>query len=1015
MNTTQKKPVDKKKPTEKLIKKKNKKFSAPDIIAGILVFVIICGLIVGGIGLKILSDMIKTAPTLSMSDFQNTENTQIFDSEGNLIAEVGNVLRENVTYDELPEALVDALISVEDSRFFEHNGFDIPRFAKAMIENLRSMSFAQGGSTLSMQLVKNTYFTNNDTTIATKSIDRKVQEIFLTMDFEKETNKKTIIEYYLNKMNFGATSRGVQKAALYYFGKEVSELNLSECALLAGVVNSPNYFNPYYHLDHATSRRNTVLDLMVHHGYITKQEADLAKSVNIEDLLVGLTSRIEGTAIPYQSYIDVVLDEVYALTGQDPYDVPMRIYTAMRKDVQEEIDAIQNDERLDIVRFPDDLMQISIVSLDNHTGEIVGLGGGRNYVGQRVYNRASSMYKQPGSSVKPFLSYALAFEHLGWATSHTVTDAPIVYRGTSTQINNFDGVYRGEISLYDAVGKSLNTPAITTLETLVDNHGYSMVVNYLQALGFSHVNLDNFDIGFAIGGSNFEVTPIELAGAHATMINSGQYITPHTVTKIEYMDGSNPYIPSYTATQAISEEAAYMTADLMRAATTSSYANYMQILQRSYPVYGKTGTTDWGTSGTQYNIPIGAAKDKWMVASTSNYTNCVWVGYDKGIKDAQTYFTSEKSSRNIPGNISKLMLDVLEKGDEGAINRPVGVQNIEHIVGTFPYASVIEGMNEEYITRGMIKKEFNQTVDSNDITMENLSAFDAEATVKDGKVVLSLNWAKYPNEEQLSIAPNTKEFTLPIKNLTITGNRMFDWSWVYGAVRYKSVITNESGEILGEFTSDTEQKVEEVDVIPGSIINACGFYAFENEKGPKSNEICKSFKIEDLDIKTPSNTATKAEIDQWINTMQNYGISVKTEEGTQTENQVNYTNMITYDNIVMNDNTYSLSSLVGKRITVTYLSEKTIIIPNYIGMSEDEFRSWSSKTLKNSVVNGDDPSISGQYITNDLDMDGKVAYVYGLTNLGYVGGEEVKVSVLESFIVYYYQYVPDENPDPEED
>ncbi len=701
-------------PQESQNKPKKKKRRVPlgkKIAIFFVYFLLIAGLIVGGGGLYVASVMIKDAPEISLSDFEGLESSQVYDKDGNLITELGAYLRENITYDDMPASLVDAFVAIEDSRFFEHPGFDVPRFAKAALENLKSKSFGQGGSTFTMQLVKNTYFQVDDlenSTIAEKSVDRKVQEIWTALKLETLIDKKQIFQLYLNKLNFGGNIRGVQKAAQYYFGKNANDLSLSESALLAGIINRPNAYNPYENLDYATNRRNTVLDMMVYHGYISELEADLAKSIRVEDLLVGEDYTISESGGPYQAYVDAVIEEVKQITGKDPALTPMKVYTNMDRTVQEQIDAIQNGENIE---YPDELMQIAIVSMDNQTGEIRGLGGGRNYSGARLLNRAISQFKQPGSAVKPFLSYALAFEHLGWATDHVITDRPIVYRGTKKVINNFDGQYRGDVTLQQAVGQSLNTPAIQTLQEVIDTIGRSKVIDYLQSLGFSRVDNDHFDTGYAIGGSSFEASATEMASAHAAMVNGGRYVEPHTVSRIEFSDGSEDYVADPAGKQVISEEAAYMASTLMQYCVEGPYFNYMQVLKRSYPVYAKTGTTDWGKDGLRFGIPEGAAKDKWMIASTSQTTNVVWVGYDKGVKDEKTYFDNEKSRKNIPGQICELLLDANydEKNPPKALVQPEGVENITHILGTFPYAAV-DGVDPNLSTTGLIKKEFNNLV-----------------------------------------------------------------------------------------------------------------------------------------------------------------------------------------------------------------------------------------------------------------------------------------------------------------
>ena len=310
MNTTQKQPPKKKKPAAKKKTVKRRKINAKNMATIIVSVIVVLGLIGGSAGMVMIGSMIKDAPKIDINNFESKESTQILDKDGNLIQDIGQQIRTNVSYEDMPTSLVDAFVAVEDSRYFEHNGFDLPRFAKAFLTNLKTLSFSQGGSTFTMQLVKNTYFTNDETgEMAARSklagVKRKVQEIFLAMQLEKQTNKKRIFELYLNKLNFGGSGniRGVQKAAEYYFGKDVSELNLSESALLAGIINRPNAYNPFKNLDYATDRRNTVLNLMQRHGYITKQEAELAKSIKIEDQLVDSSVSKGSTdgGTPYQS------------------------------------------------------------------------------------------------------------------------------------------------------------------------------------------------------------------------------------------------------------------------------------------------------------------------------------------------------------------------------------------------------------------------------------------------------------------------------------------------------------------------------------------------------------------------------------------------------------------------------------------------------------------------------------------------------------------------------------------
>ena len=819
----------------------------------ILMFLICVELIVSTVGIAVLGRMMKGKPTLIVDDFFSPESSRIYDRNGTLIADVGTQIRENITYNEISESVIDAFLAVEDSRFFEHDGFDLPRFTKSAIDNvmnkLRHRSGLSGGSTFTMQLVKLTYFQNDETGQTTnRNMEYKVQQIALAKELEKESNKKAIFEMYLNKMNFGGTGniRGIQKAAQYYYGKNAGELNLAEAAMLAGVINAPYSYDPHNFLDNATARRNTVLRLMVRHGYISQKEYELASRIRVEDTLIDPASRGgNGEAYAYQSYIDTVIQEASDITGQDPLSVAMDIYTFMDPEVQKTMDGIQSGQYDEVV-FPDDLMEIGIIAENNQSGEVVAIGGGRNYGrgGSMLLNHATDQFKQPGSSVKPFLDYALAFEYLGWSTSHVVTDRPIAYEGTNMIIKNANGVYNGQVTLSYAISASLNTPAIQALQDVLNTAGWDAVVSYINSLGFSQVTYDNFDIGFAIGGSNFTSSCEELMAAHAILMNGGNYIKPHTISKISFRNGSSePLTPYYEPNNVLSPQAAYLAAQLMYTAVHGGVFNYLDILSRNYATYGKTGTSDWGDEGLQYNIPQGASKDKWMVCDTSEYTIVTWVGYEKGVKDKDTYFSREKSSLNIPGHICSLVLDSLNRDHAPAeLARPDGISSITHILGTWPYAAPVADMDSSLITTGLVKSEFASLASPESAEdIKNLSGFRASLAA-DGSV--ECEWEEYPDPDRLSAADGTMDISLRNSSGDVIveayGARLFDWSWVFGPIRYRARIS-QNGETLGEITSETNTASEAFDLSSDTDTQACGYYVYENS-GQASNEVCVSFR-----------------------------------------------------------------------------------------------------------------------------------------------------------------------------
>ena len=667
------------------------------IADGVMIFILCIYMIIGTAGITLVRKLTDDIPSLDLSRLNSEESTIIYDGDDNVITEVGTYYRQNITYEDCPESLVDAFLAIEDSRYFTHNGFDIPRFSKSII-NTFVHGDMQGGSTFTMQLVKNSYFSIEDGQQSTErkaTIRYKVQQILLSMELETKMDKKEIFALYINKVNFGDRIRGVQKAAQYYFGKNVSDLSLSESAMLAGIVNLPNRYNPYYYLDYATTRRNQVLSLMVTHGYISQQEYDLASSIRVEDLLSG-GKNMNTENMQFAEYTDVVLQEALALTGKDPVLHGMEIHTALNRTVQNTIESIEDGSYG--ISFSNDTMQTAIISIDNTNGEIIGIGGGRNYNGgAMLLNRATSMYKQPGSTIKPVLSYALAFEYLGYSLEEILMDKPMSFPAEERVLVNANGKYAGEVTLKDAVAKSLNIPAILTLEKVTSKIGGQAVVDYMHSIGLSTASNENFHMSYAIGGNLLEATVLEMAGAHAAIINHGVYNKPHTIRRIVTSSGQE-YSPDGLNVQVLSSGSAWLTAQLMKnnVDVGNQLYNYMGVLQKDYPVYAKTGTTDWGEDGLQYGIPVGVMKDKWMIASTSNYTNAVWLGWDKAVAGGYTYFTSWMDQQNITGQINLALINAQETiptASVAGVPRPDDVTDVTYQKGTWPHVTSTSSYN----------------------------------------------------------------------------------------------------------------------------------------------------------------------------------------------------------------------------------------------------------------------------------------------------------------------------------
>lgn len=966
-------------------KKPKRKMSKLNLWATIIAVIVCIGLIGVTIGLITVANMLRTKPELDVSKFTNSESSVIYDENGDMVAELGATIRENVSYNELPQILVDAFVAVEDSRFFEHNGFDVPRFTKALLSNIKTRSFSQGGSTFTMQLVKNTYFSNDEegTTASRKGLSgvaRKVQEIALAMELEKsnEINKRTILELYLNKINFGGNRniRGVQKASEYYFGKDVSELNLAESAMLAGIINAPNAYNPFNNLELATERRNQVLYLMNYHGYISDDEYKLAKNIKVEDLLVDYSkNNSSGSVSPYQAYIDAVISEVYELTGKDPYSQGMRIYTCMNKNVQLTMDSIQ-EERYEGIEFPDNEFELASIAINNATGEVVGILGGRNYAsgGSLLLNHATEQKKQPGSAIKPILDYVLAFENLGWSTSHVMVDKPIVYDGTSIVIANANGQYRGEVTLKDALGNSLNTTAIQALQQVINTKGREYVVKYLNDMGID-ISLEDFDVQCGIGGNKITVSCEQLAAAQGALLNLGQYTKPHTIKRIEFLDGTSPVTPTYQSKQTVSSEAAYMMDTLLQSNVSGGYANLMQILIDDYPVYAKTGTTDWGTSGHAYGIPTGAIKDAWMVASTSEYTVCTWIGYERAQKNKQSYITLNDYLSNIQGKTTNAIIDttVNEYGKPKSLERPSGVVSISHILGTYPYAAPIDGMDEKYITSGLIKKEYASLVNPEEAKVEPMNG-DPKVTYNNGK--LEITWPKYPDESALTVASEDLDISLRRNDgsaiIEATGKRLFDYTWIYGPIQYKAEIkANGNSQTV---TSDKETNSFDITANPGDTVTVCAYYGYE-KLNVSSTQKCIDVKIEDKDVSLQIPSTTNAD------DIKNYLISMGVkEDNIGIKNETGTSESVTI--IDANNKTYSQGVTVS--VKQSYLASTKFTI-KVVSIKEAELE------LTQSPISGGVRITANNVDSVTWDISGADSYTDNGTSVDVYGGGTIIV------------------------
>ena len=614
-------------------------------------------------------------------------NSRIYDGNGELFFEFGDEIREDVTYEQIPQSVVDAFLSIEDSRYFKHNGFDLPRFIAAALNNLRRGDLSQGGSTLTMQMIDNAFTKNKEEKLKEEgkftkiqNIKLKIQEIYLSLIAEQNIDKEQIFEYYVNRIWFGSggNTRGIQKASNYFFNKDVSQLNLNEAAFLAGCINAPASYNPmnniyadnpdFDFLQAATNRRNVTLALMKQHGYITEQEYELTKSTPLE---FALDYKETVTSNANQAFIDQTIAEVIQETGQDPSIIPMDIYTSLNQDVQKQADEICNGN---IIPFPNEAFDIGFGIVDNKTGEIIAVAPGRRYHSDQVRIDNSVDRKQPGSSMKPLLAYAPTFDLLGWSTVHEVVDKKKDFLHNGGYIKNSDGKFDGRMSLEKAIGVSKNTPAIAAMLDLIDKTGNNYWVDYCKKLGYDQDVYENFVEQYSIGGSNMWATPVQQASAYSMFANGGKREQAHRVRKIVRRADKKETKFNKKADELISPEAAFMISQLLEKVVTGGYANYNYILQSGYPVYAKSGTSDWGTAGREFGIPDGVIRDEWSCAYTSDFSIAVWSGYTLEYQRQGYYIDMNTLNSATAFHIAKHMLDFCQQyGNYQAIAQPSGV------------------------------------------------------------------------------------------------------------------------------------------------------------------------------------------------------------------------------------------------------------------------------------------------------------------------------------------------------
>lgn len=667
--------IKKKSSTKNKVKKGKKSGSKKNTI---LIILISLGIVVASAVLAFALYIIITSPDFVVEELYTKEPTVLYDMNGEEITRIGNENVELVTYSDLPQVLVDALIATEDSRFFQHNGFDAARFIRASLGQLAGQD-AGGASTLSMQVIKNTY-TDGSLTSGIKGIVRKFTDIYMAVfKLEASYTKEEIIEFYLNSQWLGggstnyASINGVEQGSQYFFGKSVSDLTLAEASLLVGMFNNPSLYNPYSNPEGASNRRSTVLSLMVRHGYITEEEKEFAESVPVESLLAD-HSDDENTSM-YQAFIDYTLLKVEEETGDNPYQVPMEIYTTLDPSIQETLYLLETEE---IYTFINDTVQFGMAVTSTENGAVLALSGGRNYAAQGTNRAVGIEYKgirnHIGSTAKIIFDYGPYIEYLNGSTGTLFLDRPWSYTVGGSVVNSSRD-YWGEITMRRALVNSRNIPAIQAMQQVAAEVGMDQIAEFASSLGIDYGDelYESAGLGGS-GGSN----PLSMSAAYAAFGRGGIYIEPYTFTRIVYTETEEEYTHPVERTRVMSEETAYMITDILVDAGRSGVGGNFSISGTDIAAKGGTSTID-SESAKELGIPSNATPNHWNITYSPDYSIALWLGYDDLRQGYLTSGTGYNPRRQIMAAVAK---KIYKTGSR--FEQPSGVVSATIELGTYP-------------------------------------------------------------------------------------------------------------------------------------------------------------------------------------------------------------------------------------------------------------------------------------------------------------------------------------------
>lgn len=700
-----------------------------------------------------------TAPTIQASDLEGATETKILDKDGELIYSIGGEKRDIITSEQVPQLLKDAITSIEDKRFYSHMGIDPIRIAGSFLRNAKAGQITQGGSTITQQLVKLAVFSTKK---EDQTYKRKIQEIMLALQLERNYSKEQILTYYLNKVYMANNVYGFGTASHYYFNKELSDLTLPQVALLAGMPQAPNSYDPYANADQAKERRDLVLYSMKENGKISKEQYDQAVATPVTDGLIAHDNNVnsDDKALVYDSFVTMVLKEVQEKTGLDPYNDGLTIETTIDSKAQQRLYDIVNTN--DYIQYVNDKIQNAVVMLDTKTGAVRAVNGGRKQTTLLSYNRATDNTRSTGSSIKPVIDYGPAIEYLNYSTGQTIMDQRTTY-SNGVELNNWDFSHKGAMTLRTALVYSRNTTALQTFKAV----GETNIKSFLNNLDIQIKN-DGQDYLVESNSIGADISPIKMAAAYATFGNYGTYSKPYTVRKVTTRDGQvTEFKPEQK--QAMKDSTAYMITDVLKDSFKYGFATQATI--PGLPTAAKTGSSNYtveqkramGASDYEDIIP-----DSWFIGYSTDYTISAWTGYDNPYEQGGGVDTTEQEySRMIYYYLMKYMAES-SSGDDWVQPDSVVKQQIE--IGSDPLSLPGPRTPANMIATELFVKGHVPTQQSKNYGTKIEGPTGLKATYDKSKKTLTVTWDNYQtnskDKPQYKVTVNGQTQTVSTNKVT---------------------------------------------------------------------------------------------------------------------------------------------------------------------------------------------------------------------------------------------------------